>query len=225
MATTISFADRMRNVTTQARGDFTSYKDFKDAADVKKFFETEVKAQAQDKIERRAISGHFTSNILEYGYYEYFYITHDGEVVRMPKFDRIPGAYLHRVHTIVHGDLFQRLLEEFVTTLGMRVSCWYPGKDLTNVVTVSWAPPRNANANATEAIEATDAADSTVAGTTEQREQREQRNKPIRTKRTPPKKTKRTQQQPVLEEQPAPEETKTLDEDEEALSPPEDAQA
>lgn len=155
-----SFTDRMRKVTISARGDCTSFKEYKDAADVKRFFEVEVAERAMEKIEQRAAKGHFTSNILEYGFYEYFYVTHDGEVVRMTKFEKIPGAYLHRIHKVVHDAPFRKILADFVNTLGdMRTSCWYPGRDdLINVVTVSWAPAgTDAGADADVDTDATDA--------------------------------------------------------------------
>lgn len=152
-----SFAERMRGLTLDARGDSKTYREFKDTADITKFFEEQVKRHAFEKIERRAVKGHFTANIMEYGFYEYFYVKPEGgEIVRVPKFERIPGTFLHRIHTIVTGELFQKLLTEFVATLGdMRVSCWYPGRDLIDVITISWAPPveKKSDADASKSLE------------------------------------------------------------------------
>jgi hypothetical protein len=147
----------MRGLTLDARGDSKTYREFKDTADITKFFEEQVKRHAFEKIERRAVKGHFTANIMEYGFYEYFYVKPEGgEIVRVPKFERIPGTFLHRIHTIVTGELFQKLLTEFVATLGdMRVSCWYPGRDLIDVITISWAPPveKKSDADASKSLE------------------------------------------------------------------------
>lgn len=141
-----TLAERMRKMTTDVRGNFKTYREYKDSADITAFFEEEVKKGAISKIEKRASRGHFTSNVLEYGYKEYFYVTSDGRVIRVPKFERIPGAYLHSIYNTVHGETFQKMLNDFVTDeLGMKVSCWYPGKDAINVITVNWGLPQQSD--------------------------------------------------------------------------------
>lgn len=140
-----SFAERMRKKTCEVRGEYKTYKDFKDAADITTFFEDVVKKDAMSKIEKRAARGHFTANILEYGFKEYFYVSSGGDVVRVPKFERIPGVYMHGIYNIVHSSAFQKMLKDFMSELGdMRASCWYPNMgDLVNVITVSWGLPQN----------------------------------------------------------------------------------
>lgn len=140
-----TFADRMRKLTVTARGDSTTFRDFKDAADIKTFFEKEVSSGAMDKMEKRAVKGYFNANIMEYDFLEYFYVTTDGEVKRTPTFEKLPGVFMHRIHKVVHDDAFQDMLKKFVTeTMGgdMRVSCWYPGRNRINVVTVNWGSPQ-----------------------------------------------------------------------------------
>ena len=138
-----TFADRMRKMTVNVRGDTKSYKEFKDTKDITTFFEEEVKKHALAAIEKRAVKGHFNANILEYGFLEYFYVTSEGSVVRVPKFEKRSGVYMHRILTVVHSGAFQKMLNEFVGSLGnMRVSCWYPGRDSVNVVTVNWGTPK-----------------------------------------------------------------------------------
>lgn len=142
-----TFAERMRAKTNEVRGGNQTYREYKNAADITAFFEKHVVLGATDKIQQRAEQGHFTANILEYGYTEYFYVDAENNIIRMPKWQLIQGMYMHRIYTVVHGDQFQKLLSDFSKSLGdMRVSCWRPGSDATNVVTMDWSKP-NPNPN------------------------------------------------------------------------------
>lgn len=135
-----SFADKMRQLALESRVDPETFRAKKQESDLITFFESEVVKNAQKKIEGRAKLGCLSANILEYGFSEYFYVTSDKKVVRVEKFEERKGVYLHRIFKIVHSDLFQEKLKAFVDNeLGdMTYSCWFLGKNSTNVITVRW---------------------------------------------------------------------------------------
>lgn len=134
-----TIADRMRKMTLEALGNAKSTREQKYENDVRKLFEYIMK-DAEAKMEARASKGCFSSNIFEYPIGSYYYVNTDGEVVIIDEFKEIKGVYLQKIYKIVHSELFQRLLREAIANLGdMTVSCWYPGKNGINVITVKWS--------------------------------------------------------------------------------------
>jgi len=140
-------ADKIRKIAMEAREkrsdtNDASWKDEKNNADIKLFFNTEVKKGAMEKIEKRAVIGCNNANILEYKFDEYFYVK-DGKVVRTEGFQKIPNTYLHKIYKVMKTDFFQSLMKEFINTLGdMCYECWAPAKNL-NVIEVYWGPTKN----------------------------------------------------------------------------------
>ncbi len=147
MTEAMSFTERMRHLASEARSKKVqeqnpNWKLDKTISDITKFFESEVKKDAMNKIETRAQKGCNSSNILEYEFFEYFYVTRNDRIVRVSKYEKKEGFYLHRIHDVVNGQHFQNMLNEFVNSLGdMRVACWYPGNNM-NVVEVYWGPTK-----------------------------------------------------------------------------------
>ncbi len=143
-----NFADKIRNLSIEARTQnkkdesYIIWRQNKTISDINKFFEDEVKKGAMKKIEKRANNGAVNCNILEYGFYENFYLNNKGEVVRVPNFEKKDGCYMHRIHHIVFTEHFQKILNDFINSLGsIKVSCWYPGKNI-NVIEVYWGPTK-----------------------------------------------------------------------------------
>ncbi len=142
----ISFADKIRQLTLEARSkknENPNWKLDKTITDITQFFDESVKKDAMKKIESRAEKGCNSANILEYGYAEYFYVCkRTKKIVRVPKFEKIEGHFLHRIHDVVNGNHFKTLLKQYVDTLGdMKVACWYPGNNI-NVVEIYWGPTK-----------------------------------------------------------------------------------
>lgn len=134
-----TYADKMRQLALENRVDAETYRMKKQENDMLAFFESEVKKDAKKKIEKRAKQGFMSANILEYPFGSYFYVTSEGKVVRMDKFEERKGVYMHRIFKMVHTDEFQKLLKDFVASLGdMTYSCWFLGKNQDNVITVRW---------------------------------------------------------------------------------------
>jgi len=145
-----TLADQMRKLSIEAREKRSevstdeNWKETKNTNDITLFFKTQVVEGAIQKIKARA--GANNANILEYKFDEYFYVK-DNKVIRVEGFDNHkPGMYLHKIYKVVKSDLFQRMLYDYVSTLGkMGYECWAPSKNL-NVIEVFWGPTkRNRN--------------------------------------------------------------------------------
>jgi hypothetical protein len=156
MANTDSFSERMRKLTMSARGEYNSFKEFKNAADIKQFFKSEVAKNAHTKIEGCAAKGHFTAEVLEYCYHEYFYVTANGNVVRVPKFEKVQGAFLHRIHHVIHTTEFKTLMENFLKELGDMRVMYKQVTHTSNVIIISWGGMKKDDDTAAESA-ATDA--------------------------------------------------------------------
>jgi hypothetical protein len=144
-----TLADRMRAMAIAARGTVKSSREQKYDYEVTKLVEYVMK-DAEQKMVERASQGCFTANLLNYLITACFYVK-DDQVIIVDKFEQIEGIYMHRIYKIVHSDLFQRLIKKEIEKFGdMRVSCWYPGRNNINVITLKWNKPTEADDEKTE---------------------------------------------------------------------------
>jgi len=121
---------------------FEQYKEeffaIKNKEAITKFFHNELQ-NAMDNIYARAIIGARSANLLEYTPTEHFYISNDGEVIRVPEFQRIPGVYMYSIYKTVMSETFANLINEYTSVIDVDCICWRPKKNL-NVVEVRWKP-------------------------------------------------------------------------------------
>lgn len=128
-----SFAKQLQTIYNDKRTVLVDNKETNNGrrvADIKAFFDSEVKKDATDKMMGRALVGRPTANILDYTSQERFYVNNEGVVVRYTNDEvNFPN---YRISDIVMRDFsFKALLKEFEKELScdenkITFSCWKP---------------------------------------------------------------------------------------------------
>lgn len=121
----MSFVDQLLKVYNEKRGETREVSVERRTADIALFFESEVKTGSKEKMMARAEVGRPTANITEYVSNERFYVDDDQKVVRYV--DKEVSFPNYRIHDVVTRDNgFKKLLSDFESELGIKVSCWKP---------------------------------------------------------------------------------------------------